>query len=275
MIFGGVPYYWSFLAKGTSLVRNIDKLCFAEGGKLTREFDRLYASLFRDDERHRQIVKSLGKVKAGMTRDELLKSMRVKDGGAWTRCLDDLCESGFVRRYRSYGNKAKGTVYQLVDNFTLFHFRFIEGRENGDENFWSLSQSAQPVVVWKGLAFERLCLLHVRQLKSALGISGVLTDVYSWRHEADDTYPWGVQIDLLLDRADNVVDVCEMKYANDEFAISADLERRLSRKCETYRAVSGTRRAVHLVMVTTYGVVRNSHYGIVQAEVKLDDLFKE
>ena len=274
MAFGGVAYYWSLLEKGKSPDQNFNRLFFGRRDGLRLEFEELYTSLFTNSAPYIDIILALGKKRSGLSRDELAKAIGGTSNGNLSQHLADLEECGFIRKFRPVGG-VNGGFYQLVDNFTLFHFRFIEGRENGDENFWSLSQSAQPVVVWKGLAFERLCLLHVRQLKSALGISGVLTDVYSWRHEADDTYPWGVQIDLLLDRADNVVDVCEMKYANDEFAISADLERRLSRKCETYRAVSGTRRAVHLVMVTTYGVVRNSHYGIVQAEVKLDDLFKE
>ena len=274
MVFGGVPYYWSYLDKRYSLIQNIDRLCFAEGGKLTKEFSRLYASLFKDDERYRQIVRTLSTVRIGMSRDELIREMKVSDGGAWTHCLDDLCESGFVRKYTSVGKKSKGAIYQLVDNFTLFHFQFMEGLVNADEQFWTLAQKSQRVVVWKGLAFERLCLAHVRQIKAALGISGVLTNVFSWRHEPDDTYPWGAQIDLLLERADNVINVCEMKYAKGEFVIKADYEKDLNRKCETFAAVTGSKSAVHLTLITTEGLAHNSHSGVVQSEVILDDLFK-
>lgn len=274
MIFGGVPYYWSYLDKGYSLVQNVDRLCFAEGGKLRREFERLYASLFKDDVRHRELVRTLSTVRAGMTRDELIRALKVTDGGAWTNCLDELCESGFVRRYAAMGCKSKGTVYQLIDGFTLFHFRFIEGRSNSDDHFWTLAQKSQPVVVWKGLAYERLCLLHVRQIRMALGISGVLTDVFAWRHDADDTYPWGAQIDLLLERADNVINVCEVKYAKGEFVIKSKYAQELDRKCETFSTVTGTKSAVHLTMVTTEGVARNSYSSIVQSEVTLDDLFR-
>ena len=141
MIFGGVPYYWSHLDRRYSLVQNIDRICFAEGGKLTREFTRLYASLFKDDERHVRIVKELASVKSGMTRDELVVSMKVKDGGAWTHCLEELCESGFVRRYAVIGKKTKGAIYQLIDSFSLFHLRFMAEKAGLDEHFWSLSQS--------------------------------------------------------------------------------------------------------------------------------------
>ena len=274
MIFGGVPYYWGYLDKRYSLVQNIDRICFAEGGKLTKEFSRLYASLFKDDERYVKIVKALAGVKSGMTRDEVVASIKATDGGAWTHCLEELCESGFVRRYAALGKKSKGAIYQLIDGFSLFHLRFMTGKSEVDEHFWSLSQSSQSVVVWKGLAFERVGLLHLRQIKEALGISGVLTSAYAWRHEADDTYPWGVQIDLLLERADHVVNVCEFKYSKDEFAISAEYEKTLNRKCETFRAVTGTKDAIHLTLVTTEGVARNSHSGVVQSEVKLDDLFE-
>lgn len=274
MIFGGVPYYWSHLDRRYSLVQNIDRICFAEGGKLAREFMRLYASLFKEDERHVRIVKELASVKSGMTRDELVASMKVKDGGAWTHCLEELCESGFVRRYAVIGKKTKGAIYQLIDNFSLFHLRFMAGKAGLDEHFWSLSQSSQSVVVWKGLAFERVGLLHLRQIKKALGISGVLTSAYAWRHDADETYPWGVQIDLLLERADNVVNVCEFKFSKDQFVISAEYERTLNRKCETFRAVTGTKDAIHLTMVTTEGVACNTHSGVVQSEVRLDDLFE-
>ena len=271
---GGVPYYWGYLDKRYSLVQNIDRICFAEGGKLTKEFSRLYASLFKDDERYVKIVKALAGVKSGMTRDEVVTSIKATDGGAWTHCLEELCESGFVRRYAALGKKSKGAIYQLVDGFSLFHLRFMTVKSEVDEHFWSLSQSSQSVVVWKGLAFERVGLLHLRQIKEALGISGVLTSAYAWRHEADDTYPWGVQIDLLLERADHVVNVCEFKYTKDEFAISAEYEKTLNRKCETFRAVTGTKDAIHLTLVTTEGVARNSHSGVVQSEVKLDDLFE-
>ena len=139
---------------------------------------------------------------------------------------------------------------------------------------WTLAQKSQRVVVWKGLAFERLCLAHVRQIKAALGISGVLTNVFAWRHEPDATYPWGTQIDLLLERADNVINVCEMKYTKGEFVIKADYEKDLNRKCETFAAVTGSKAAIHLTMVTAEGIAHNSHSGSVQSEVTLDDLFK-
>jgi len=273
MIFGGIPYYWSYLVPKYSLVQNIDRICFAEGGKLTKEFDRLYASLFQDDERHLKIVTALSTIRAGMTRDELIRAMKVTDGGTWTKCIDDLCESGFVRRYAAQGCKNKGTVYQLIDNFTLFHFRFMANRHNADEHYWSLSQDDQSVVVWKGLAFERLCLSHVRQIKMALGIAGVRTEVYAWRHTADETYPWGVQIDLLLERADRVTNVCEMKYSHDAYAITSNYEKKLARKCETYREVAKTRNAVHLTLVAANGIARNAHASQVQSVVTLDDLF--
>ena len=273
MVFGGVPYYWRFLERGKSVAQNIDALLFGKNGQLRHEFEDVFCSLFGEKQGYMKIVRALASCTCGMTCGELLSATGLSKGGGVLRILDALEQSGFIRRYTAYGKKKQNSQFQLIDSFTLFHLKFIDGESNHDEHFWSHSTIGPALNTWRGLAFERVGLLHLRQIKKALGISGVLTSAYAWRHEADDTYPWGVQIDLLLERADHVVNVCEFKFSKDEFVISAEYAKALVRKCETFRAVTGTKDAVHLTLVTTEGVARNTHSGIVQSEVKLDDLF--
>ena len=128
---------------------------------------------------------------------------------------------------------------------------------------------------WKGLSFERLCLQHLRQIRAALGISGVHVEAYAWSHVPDDACPVGAQIDLLLDRSDGVINVCEMKFSFEMYLIDAKTEEDLMRKLAVFSSVTHTRKAVHLTMVTPFGILRNSHSGRVQSEVTLGDLFKE
>ena len=272
MVFGGIPYYWSLLEKGLSLAQNIDKIIFAKNGKLSNEFDQLYASLFKSPEQYIDIVTALGKKKAGMTREEIIVAIDKYSNGALSKVLDELEYCGFIRKYNGFDKKSKQAIYQLIDNYTLFYFKFIQQNENNDEHFWSASIDSAMHRAWSGLAFERLCMAHTQQIKAALGIAGVLSNVYSWRKEADETSD-GAQIDLLIDRKDQVVNLCEMKYSLSEYAIDAEYEQKLRNKKSALINATNTRKAVHLTMVTTFGIKVNAHSGIVQNEITLEDLF--
>jgi len=272
MVLGGIPYYWSLLEKGLSLAQNIDKIIFAKNGKLSNEFNQLYASLFKSPEQYIDIVTALGKKKAGMTREEIIAATDKYSNGALSKVLDELEYCGFIRKYNGFDKKSKQAIYQLIDNYTLFYFKFIQQNENNDEHFWSASIDSAVHRAWSGLAFERLCMAHTQQIKVVLGISGVLSNVYSWRKEADETSD-GAQIDLLIDRNDQVINLCEMKYSLSEYAIDAEYEQKLRNKKSAFIDATNTRKAVHLTMVTTFGIKTNVHSGIVQNEVKLDDLF--
>ena len=272
MVFGGIPYYWSLLEKGLSLAQNIDKIIFAKNGKLSNEFDQLYASLFKSPEQYIDIVTALGKKKAGMTREEIIVAIDKYSNGALSKVLDELEYCGFIRKYNGFDKKSKQAIYQLIDNYTLFYFKFIQQNENNDEHFWSASIDSAMHRAWSGLAFERLCMAHTQQIKAALGIAGVLSNVYSWRKEADETSD-GAQIDLLIDRKDQVINLCEMKYSLSEYAIDAEYEQKLRNKKSAFIDTTNTRKAVHLTMVTTFGIKVNAHSGIVQNEITLEDLF--
>lgn len=272
MVFGGIPYYWSLLEKGLSLAQNIDKIIFAKNGKLSNEFNQLYASLFKSPEQYIDIVTALGKKKVGMTREEIIAATDKYSNGALSKVLDELEYCGFIRKYNGFDKKSKQAIYQLIDNYTLFYFKFIQQNENNDEHFWSASIDSAMHRVWSGLAFERLCMAHTQQIKAALGIAGVLSNVYSWRKEADETSD-GAQIDLLIDRKDHVINLCEMKYSLSEYIIDAEYEQKLRNKKSAFINATNTRKAVHLTMVTTFGIKTNAHSGIVQNEIILEDLF--
>ncbi|MBQ5737629.1 MAG: ATP-binding protein [Alistipes sp.] len=272
MVFGGIPYYWSLLEKGLSLSQNIDKIIFAKNGKLSNEFNQLYASLFKSPEQYIDIVTALGKKKVGMTREEIIVAINKYSNGALSKVLDELEYCGFIRKYNGFDKKSKQAIYQLIDSYTLFYFKFIQQNENNDEHFWSASIDSAMHRAWSGLAFERLCMAHTQQIKAALGIAGVLSNVYSWRKEADEMSD-GAQIDLLIDRKDQVINLCEMKYSLSEYAIDAEYEQKLRNKKSVFIDTTNTRKAVHLTMVTTFGIKANAHSGIVQNEITLEDLF--
>ena len=214
----------------------------------------------------------LGRKKAGMTREEIITATDKQSNGALSKVLDELEYCGFIRKFNGYGKKTKEAIYQLTDNYTLFYFKFIRQNTNNDEHFWSVSIDSATHRAWSGLAFERLCMAHTQQIKAGLGISGVLSNIYSWRKEADENGE-GAQIDLLIDRNDQVVNICEMKYSLSEFSIDAEYERNLRNKKSAFIETTNTRKAVHITMVTTYGIRKNSHSGIVQSEITLEDLF--
>lgn len=271
MILGGIPFYLGLMSRGLSLAQNIDKLCFSRNGDLREEFSSLYASLFRHSENHIKIVEALGKKAKGMTREEIIAATKLPPGGSFSKTLEELEQCGFIRSYRAFGKRERSRLYQLIDFFTLFHLNFIRDNAYNDEHFWTNFIENAKHRAWSGYAFEQVCLAHIKQIKGKLGISGVSTNVASWRSQDSDP---GAQIDLLLDRGDNVINLCEMKYAGAEFVIDKKYDGSLRNKKETFTRESATRKAVHLTMVTTYGVKKNEYSGLIQSEVKMDDLFK-
>ena len=267
MVFGGIPYYWHFLQRGLSVAQNIDDIFFAGNDKLEDEFDELYSSLFASPQPYVRIITALGRKKAGMTRDELAAASSVANNGALTRRLKELGQCGFVRAFTEIGKKRKGSVYQLVDNFTLFHFRFAVENASGDRHFWSEMIDSHVRSTWIGLAFERLCLEHMDQIKEALRIGGVRANFHAWRGESS-------QIDLLIDRSDGVINICEMKYHDGRYLITREDDESMRNKKSEFKETTGTRKAVHVTYVTPYGVKDNAYAKNVQSTVVLDDLFR-
>ena len=271
MIFGGVPYYLSLLGKGLSLPQNVDALCFDDDGSLRNEFQEVYSTLFKNSDKYIGVVTALSSKAKGLTRDEIIHESGLSSGGGLTQVLDELELCGFIRVYPSFQMDNNLFLYQLTDPFSLFHLRFIRGKRPKNLRFWTSNLESPTLSAWKGYAFEQVCLAHSEQIKLALGISAISTEVSSWRSRQSSP---GTQIDLLFDRKDDVINLCEMKYSKAEYAISAKEETELRNKIAVFEAETRTKKAVQLTMATTYGVVKNAHSGVVHSEVTLEDLFK-
>lgn len=273
MVLGGIPYYWKYLDRSMSPAQNIDEMFFAGSDKLENEFFELYSSLFKKKEAYMRIVSALGMKRGGLGRAEIASAAKVSDSGTLTKYLDELEQCGFIRRYVLPGRRKKGAIFQLMDNFTLFHFRFIADNPMHDRHRWTSSLGTPAHSTWEGLAFERLCLWHVEEIKRALQIGGVLTNTFGWKHPADADGGRGAQIDMLIDRADGVVNICEMKFCDGPYAITAGDAEAMRRKKEVFRRETATRKALHVTYVTPFGLARNAYANDVQSEVTLRDLF--
>ena len=267
MIFGGIPYYMNCMDRRLSLAQNIDAIIFNETGQLHYEFSRLYASLFRNSEKHMVIIRALAKTGSGMTRSELAKQKGISDGQGLTKALEELAQCGFIRKYLNLTKGLRSWYYQVIDPFTLFYLRFIE---NNTVKSWLLHIGTPGYYAWSGNAFELVCLLHISHIKAVLGIQGVDSFEYSWRSR--ESKP-GAQIDLVIDRKDDVINICEIKYVEGEFRIDAPYEKQLQNKITAFRQETKTAKAVHLTMITVGGLSHNAHSGIVINEITGDELF--
>ena len=275
MVMGGVPFYLERLQQGSSVPQNIDRIFFSKNAELKTEFKRLFSSLFKHAENYEKFVEILAANRYGLTRKEILEKTGMKSGNKITTILNNLEYSGFIRPYSQSTKKSEKKteiIYQLVDAFSLFYFRFMHNNNFRDEKFWTNTINKPQHNAWTGLSFEVVCLLHIKEMKKKLEVLGVQSSEYAWRSKNSNP---AVQIDLLLDRADNIVNVCEIKYSNMPFTIDKEYEEKLRIKVETFRQKIMPRKAIHLLMITTFGVKQNKYYGIIQNEVTIDDLFVE
>ena len=274
MILGGTPYYLQKLRKGYSLSQNIDYLFFSDNAELKDEYTFLFRSLFNDSAIYRNTVELISKKSKGMTRSEMISALKLSDGGQFTEVLENLCNCDFIRKYSSFGKKERDVLYQLTDLFTLFYLKFVKKNTTHDEHLWSNMIDSSVRRNWCGYSFEQLCLHHIPQIKKCLGINGIQSDVCSWYLPAKEEHKGG-QIDLLIDRRDQVINLCEMKYSLNPFEITGKYMDDMNERKELFRSSTKTRKALHLTMVTSYGIKSNAYSGMIQSEVTLDDLFIE
>lgn len=259
MALGGVPHYLNQALPGRSAAQSIDAACFARDGVLRDEFSELYASLFDRAERHEAIVRALAGRPGGLERGDLLQAAGLASGGTATKVLDELEESGFVLRTPALGHDVRASLFRLVDEYSLFYLNWIEKHRGGSDGAWLKKRASPRFRTWSGLAFESICLQHVDVIKRSLGIAAVETEEAPWFHRSTGPDDDGAQIDLVIDRADRSINLCEMKFAESEFVIDKAYARELARKRDVFRNITGTKKAVFLTLVTTYGVRSNEH----------------
>jgi len=271
MCLGGIPHYLRDVRRGESVAQTVDRLYFSPGGLLRGELDRLFASLFEGHERHVAVIRALAKKRQGITRKDLLHALGGHSGGGLTRVLKELEESAFIGRDICFGRKTQNALYRLIDEYSLFYLTWVERMRAESQGYWMSRHGSRAWQAWAGLAFEALCLKHVAQIRQGLGIAGVSTVRNSW-HTHTETE--GAQIDLVIDRADNCVNLCEMKFADRMFTINKAYAENLRRKVRLFRDTTHTRKNLFLTMVTTYGCQHNQHFEeLIANELTMDTLF--
>lgn len=272
MVFGGIPYYISYFQKGLSFEQNVDNILFGSKPRLREEFNRLFAAIFSNPDDSKKIVRLLATRHAGFTREEISKGTGLPLGGGLSTTLAALAESDFITGYSPYGMPKSTVCYKLMDNFCLFWLKYVEPNSK-DAGFLTDNMASDILKAWHGVAFEEVCWQHIQPIKRALGIDGVRASLSAWAMRGDDSQD-GAQIDMLIVRDDNVVNLCEMKFASTPYSISKDEEMRLRHRIEALKATLSPKQTVHLTMITTYGVAYGKHSGIVQKEVRMEDLFE-
>lgn len=277
MIMGGIPYYLDMLDAELPLSVNIDRLFFAENAPLRTEFDFLFRSLFKESTNYRRVIESLSKKIMGLSREDIAAATHLT-GGELSSILKNLISCDFIRAYAEPGKKERNMTYQLTDMFSLFHLRFVMSHDGQDRKYWTNQGQSGLKNAWSGYAFEQVCLHHTEQIKFALGISGILSNVYAWScrpfTDRNGTEWKGAQIDLIIDRSDHVMNLCEMKYTQGEYVIEKDYAQTLRDRMELFRRMQKTTKNLRCTFITVYGVKPNKYSGIIDHQLTLDDLFK-
>ncbi|MCR4605685.1 MAG: AAA family ATPase [Eubacterium sp.] len=268
MIFGGIPFYLNLLDERLSLVQNIDELIFRTDGVLCHEYENLFYSLYKNAENHIAIIKALSAKKSGMTRVELIERTGIADGAPLTRALSELEQCGFIRKYKNAQTQKNGCIFQIIDPFVLFSQTFTEKKKIKN---WSSYIKSPGYHAWAGNAFEIVCLNHISQIRDVLGISGISSAEYTWRSK---TKADGAQIDLLIDRADDEINICEMKFTEDPLEIDATMDKNIRHKIEVYRTETGSKKALIPTLITANGLKRNAYADNIVRILTGEDLFR-
>lgn len=230
--------------------------------------------MFSNSKQYIKIAAALSEKRSGLCREEITRKTGLPSNGALSKMLSDMEKSGFVRVNRPFGNKKREARYQLSDYYSLFYFRFLKDNYGKDEHFWSNMNDNPARLSWSELTYEQVCRDHIRQIKSKLGISGVLTQESIW-YRKDSDLGSGAQIDLVIERRDRVINLCEIKFSSNEYEIDKVCDMDLRNKVNLFRSVTKTRMTIIVTMITTYGVKKNMYSNYVGREVCMDDLFAE
>lgn len=270
MIFGGIPHYLDFFLRDKSLAQNVDRIYFAPDAPLMNEYSNLYDSLFKNAEDYIKIIEAISTKRKGLYREEIAALTKMKSGGTLTKMIKDLIVCGFIRDYIAFGKKRRDVMYQVIDPFTYFHLCFRDKQKSVGDNYWQYFSSSPAHSAWSGYAFELVSLLHIGEIKKSLGISGVLTSASSWRSKTSEP---GAQIDLVLERNDGIIHLCEMKYSTTEYVIDKEYSAKLREKRGAFIYETATKKAAHTTLVTSYGLKRNEYSSEILFQITMDDFF--
>jgi len=272
MCIGGVPFYLKDLRKGRSVAQLLNDLFFDEHASLKLEFSNLYTSLFKNSHLHEKVVSALAKKNKGLLRSEIIDATGLPSGGWLSLVLHELVACGFIQQMTDFRKEKEDSIYRLVDEYTLFYYKFLaRGRRPAN---WMQATSRQSFKIWSGYAFENLCIKHIFQVKKALGISGIISRDYAWALKGNDSQS-GAQIDLVIDRDDNCVNLLEIKFYDAPFLVTKQYTEQLRQKAEVFRKSTGTRKNIFITLLSLYGGVKNEYFlNSFTNEVLVDELFK-
>jgi len=241
MVMGGIPFYLNELTPGKSITQLIDEICFSSTGFLANEYQQLYHSLFKNADNHVAVIETLANSPNGLVRKSIVEKSGLPDGGSFTRTINDLLESGFITKYRPFGKAKKDTIYRLIDLYSLFYLKFIKNNATDQSHTWQKLSNHSSYNAWSGYAYENICMLHIKQILVKLGLSGTFTEISAWRYKGDDEIP-GAQIDLIIDRKDGVVNLCEAKFTQNEYIVTKDDMATLRRKRSVFEHITKTKK---------------------------------
>ena len=261
-----------YMNEELSLTQNVDKVFFEKNSVLKSEYDRLFESVFKRPAAIRAIVELLYTRNMGYTRKDLAEKLKISDGGHLTKDLNALIASDFVLKYVPFGLPKKEAYYKLIDPFCLFYLHFIKNRTNKNNHYRQQNSTLPSITAWRGFAFENVCFNHINQIKVALGISGVITTESAWAKKADDED--GLQIDLLISRKDNIVNMCEIKFYSDDFAVNKEYYRTILRRMEILQTGLSPKNSICSTLITTYGLKKNEYSGAFAKIITFEDLFR-
>jgi len=273
MVMGGIPHYLEQIENGKSAVQNIDALCFQNNGFLRHEFENLYKALFRFPDRYEAVIRALATKLKGLTREEIIRIVKLPNGGGVSAILTHLEQSGFISSYRPFKKKKKDMLYRLTDYYSLFYLKFIEGNSAKNKGYWHTLSQTQSWKSWSGYAFESLCIQHVDKIKEALGISGIYTEESSFIYKGNNQKK-GTQIDMLIDRNDQCINLCKMKFYNQKISLTAKTAEALKRKKDILVSSTGTKKNIFITHISTYGLLDNKYsIGLIDNDIKIEALF--
>ncbi len=273
MAMGGIPFYLNEVEKGKSVPQLIDAICFSPQGLLTEEYEQLYHSLFRNAESHVAIIETLAAKPQGMTRTEIANATKMAESPL-SRTLEELTECDFITLFPPFLNKKKEGIYKLTDLYSLFYLKFIQKNKGSGSKIWEQLSKQNTYIAWSGYAFENICMMHTDQIKAALGISGVFTQHSSWKFKGNDVLT-GAQIDMVIDRADQIIHICEAKFTRETYGINNVYAEQLRLRKSIFRQATQTKKAIFTTLLTTHPALKNKYYlAEIDNEISMDKLFE-
>ncbi len=271
MAIGGIPYYMSLFEKTDSPATGLDRLFFSGNAELKKEYRRLFSSLFKNPHPYLEIITLLSKHPKGMTREEISTELKTSNNGKLGEMLTDLIYCDFLQKnnVREKRIKSNSAIYQLIDFYTIFYNTFAN-KNIMEEHFWTRNINTPEINIWYGLAFERVCKAHIEKIKTALGIASVSTEYYSWRSNLIEK---GAQIDIIIDRADNIINLCEVKYSENLYSLDKEEYMKIQNRISVFKEATNTRSNIIPTMITTFGMKEGTYSDQIIAKINMEDLF--